>query len=131
MISISRTEQIVRNALAGMPPQPLGVDILQVFTTDIYHDLPSKTPALKGVAWKDLLVPFVGVVRDLKDLSGAKVVLLQDFARKVQLPLLQEGPYPTTGMMSWLEVGCTAEQVSQVRRPAVRFPGLHRAVHGQ
>lgn len=77
-----------------MLPQPRGVDILQIFTSDFYQDLPAR--ALKGAAWKDLLVPFVGVVRDLKDLSDVKVVLLLEFARNVQLPLMLSagGPLP-------------------------------------
>lgn len=97
-----------------MAQQPQGIDILQMYTQDIFEDLPR---SFDGVAWQDLLVPFVGVVRDLKDLSDVKVVLLQDVARNVELPLLQHGPYPNNGMQAWLQVGDGLAGVSHTRLP--------------
>jgi hypothetical protein len=85
-----------------MALQPQGIDILQMYTQDVYEDLP-KLPG--GASWQGMLVPFIGVVRDLSDLSNAKVFILQATAHSVADPIVQHGPYPTNGMQSWLQVG--------------------------
>jgi hypothetical protein len=106
-----------------MAQQPKGIDILQMYTPEIFRYLPK---AFDGVAWQDLLVPFVGVVQDLKDLSDVKVVLLQDVARNVKLPILQDGPYPTNGMQSWLQVG-VRQAISTHTLPPLHPQGMFTA----